>query len=118
MLGDDPGPTVMTARVGSGTAFGCAREEGRGLTREVRLDLAVGIGLCKRSREEREGKPSNNFRRPKTSDDLTGYIAAIVIRWGVKQTLNAMKLGRRPTYTIIKPHTNFQPNPRTFFGHL
>ena len=36
MFGDDPDPTVTTAQVGSGTAFGRAREEGRGLTREVR----------------------------------------------------------------------------------
>ena len=42
MFGDDPNPTVTTARVGSGTAFRRAREEGRGLTREVRLGLAVG----------------------------------------------------------------------------
>ena len=68
MLGDDPDPTVMTARVGSGTAFGRAREEGRGLTREVRLDMAVGSGLCRCSREEREGKPGNSFQRLKTSD--------------------------------------------------
>ena len=53
MFGDDPDPTVTTARVGSGTTFGRAREEGRGLTREVRLDLAVGSGLCRRSRAER-----------------------------------------------------------------
>ena len=52
MFGDDPDTTVETVRVGSGTAFGRAREEGRGLTREVRLDLAVG-SLCRRSRAER-----------------------------------------------------------------
>ena len=40
MFGDDPDPTVTTARVGSGRAFGRAHEEGRGLTREVRLGLA------------------------------------------------------------------------------
>ena len=39
MFGDDPDTTVMTARVGSGTIFGRACEEGRGLTREVRLGL-------------------------------------------------------------------------------
>ena len=78
MFGDDPDPTVTTARVGSRTAFGCACEEGHGLTREVRLGLAVGSGLCRRSREEREGKPGNSFRRPKMSDVLTGYIAAII----------------------------------------
>ena len=91
MFGDDPNPTVTTARVGFGTAFGRAREEGRGLTREVRLGLAVGSGLCRRSREEREGNPGNSFRRPKTTDDLTGYIVAIVIRWGIKRTPNAME---------------------------
>ena len=68
MFGDDPDPTVTTVRVGFGTTFGRAREEGRGLTREVRLGLAVGSGLCRRSREEKEGTPDNNFRRPKTSD--------------------------------------------------
>ena len=69
MFGDDPDPTVTTAQVGSGTAFGCAREDGRGLTREVRLGLAVCSGLCRRSREKREGKPGSNFWRPKTFDD-------------------------------------------------
>ena len=69
MFGDDPDTTVATAWVGSRTIFGHAREVGRGLTREVRLDLTVGSGLCRRSREEREGKPGNSFRRPKTSDD-------------------------------------------------
>ena len=53
MFGDIPDPTVTTARVGSGTAFGHAREEGRGLTREVRLKLAIVTGLCRRSRAER-----------------------------------------------------------------
>ena len=69
MFGDDPDPLATTVRVGFGTTFGRAREESRGLTREVRLGLAVGIGLCRRSREEREGKPGNNFQRPKTFDD-------------------------------------------------
>ena len=55
MFRDDPDPTVMTARVGSGTTFGRAREEVCGLERELRLGLAVGSGLCRRSREEREG---------------------------------------------------------------
>ena len=68
MFGDDPEPTVMTARVGSWTTFGRAREEGHGLTREVRLELAVGSGLCRRSREEKEGKPGACFRIPETSD--------------------------------------------------
>ena len=53
MFEDDPDTTVTTAWVGSATIFGRAREEGRGLTREVRLDLAVGSGLCRRSRAER-----------------------------------------------------------------
>ena len=37
MFGDDPNPTVTTARVGSGTVSDARDEEGRGLTREVRL---------------------------------------------------------------------------------
>ena len=53
MFGDDPDMTVTTTRVGFGTIFGRAREEGRGLTREVRLDLAVDSGLCRRARAER-----------------------------------------------------------------
>ena len=71
MYGDDPGTTVATVRVGSGTDFGRVWEEGRGLTREVRLDLAVGRGLCRRSqakrREEREARrlfpETENVRR-------------------------------------------------------
>ena len=117
MFGDDLDTTVTTARVESGTTFGRACEEGHGLRREVRLGLVVGSGLCRRSREERKGKPSNSFWRPKTSDDLTDYIVAIVIRWGIKRTLNAMKLYRRSTHTIIRPHANFHPIPRTFSGH-
>ena len=72
MFGDVPDPTVTTVRVGSGTDFGRAREEGRGLTREVRLGLAVGSGPCRRSREEREGKPGNGSvdRKRPTIDRL------------------------------------------------
>ena len=115
MFGDDPDPTVTTARVGSGTIFGRACEEVCGLTSEPRLGLAVGSGLCRRSQaERREERPGDCFRRPKTSDYFTDYNVAIVIRWGVKQTPNAMKLDRRSIYTIIRPHANFQPNPRTF----
>ena len=58
MFGDDLDTTITTVRFGSGTAFG--RAEGRGLTGEVRLDLVVGCGLCRRSgaerREEREAR--------------------------------------------------------------
>ena len=68
MFGDDPDTTVATVRVGSGTAFGWACEEGRGLTREVRLRLAVGSGTCRWSREEREGKPGAYFWIPEMSD--------------------------------------------------
>ena len=74
MFGDDPNPTVMTSRVGSETAFGCAREEGRGLTREVRLGLAVSSGLCRRSQAERkeERDPATVFgdRKCPTFDRL------------------------------------------------
>ena len=70
MFGDDPDTTVATARVGSGTDFGRAREEGRGLTGEVRLGLAVGSGLCGRPQAEKreERRPGDYFRRPKMSD--------------------------------------------------
>ena len=58
MFADDPDPTVMTARVRFGTTFGRARDEGRGLMRDVRLDLVVGSGLCRKPwverREERD----------------------------------------------------------------
>ena len=68
MFGDDPDPTVTTARVGSGTAFGRAREEGRGLTREVRLDLAVGSELCRRSRAERREEREARRLFPETEN--------------------------------------------------
>ena len=67
MFGDDPDTTVATVRVRSGTTFGRVREEGRGLTREVRLGLAdceERVGL----REEGRDVARHVFRRPKTSD--------------------------------------------------
>ena len=68
MFGDDPDTTVTTARVGSETIFGRAREEGRGLTREVRLDLAVGSGLCRRSRTERREEREARQLFPETEN--------------------------------------------------
>ena len=78
------------------------------------MDFAEGLRL----REEKRERPGDCFRRPKTSDDLTDYNVAIVIRWGVKQTPNAMKLGRRPTDNITTPNAKFHPIPRKFSGHL
>ena len=78
------------------------------------MGCADGLEL----REEKRGRPGDYFRRPKTSDDLTDYIVAIVIRWGIERTPNAMKFDRWTIYTIIRPHANFQPNPRIFSGHL
>ena len=78
------------------------------------MDYVDGLEL----REEKRERPGNCFRRPKTSDVLTNYNVAIVIRWGVQRTPNAMKLGRRPTYNIKTPHANFQPIPRTLSVHL
>ena len=52
------------------------------------------------------------------SDVLTDYIVAIVNGWAIKRTPNAMKLGRRPTYNITRPHANSHPILRTFSGHL
>ena len=92
MFGDDPDTTVMTARVGSGTIFGRARE---GLVHcEERVsDHAVasnnsgieegkedGLGGLWRDcdGEKRERGPGIYFRRPKTSDVLTDYNVAIV----------------------------------------
>ena len=60
----------LDAGGGSGQLFGRVREEGRGLTREVRLGLAVVVdceeGL--RLRKEKRERPAECFRRPKTSD--------------------------------------------------
>ena len=74
MFGDDPDTTVTTARVGSGTILRRAREEGHGLTTEVRLDLAVGSGLCRRSRaerrEERDPATVSGDRKRPTLDRL------------------------------------------------
>ena len=68
MFGDDSNPTVTTARVGSGTAFGRVREEGRELTREVRLDLAVGSELCRWSRAERREEREARRLFPETEN--------------------------------------------------
>ena len=119
MFGDDPDTMVTTIRFGSGTALGRAREEGHGLTREVRLVLVVGRGLCRRPQaERRERETRSAVSETKTSGERPATIAAIDNCWGVKQTPNAMKLGRRTTYNITTPHATFQPIPRTFSGHL
>ena len=68
MFGDDPDPTVTTARVGSGTISGRVREEGCGVTREVRLDLAVGRELCRRSRAERREEREARRLFPETEN--------------------------------------------------
>ena len=74
MIGDDPDIEVAIVRVGFGTTFGRAREEGRGLTREVRLDLAVGSGLCgspqAERREERGPATVSGDRKRPTLDRL------------------------------------------------
>ena len=68
MFGDDPDTTVAAVRVGFGTTIGHAREEGRGLTREVRLDLAVGSGLCRWSRAERREEREARRLFPETEN--------------------------------------------------
>ena len=80
MLGDDPDTTVTTVRVGSGTTFGRAREEGRGLTRELRLGPAVGSGLCRRPQAERREEREAPRQFPETENvrRVPGYNAAIV----------------------------------------
>ena len=68
MFGDDPDTTVATVRVGFRTTIGRAHEEGRGLTREVRLDLAVGNGLCRRARAERREEREARRLFPETEN--------------------------------------------------
>ena len=68
MFGDDPDTTVTTVRVGSGTTFGRAREEVRGLTRELQLGLAVGSELCRRSRAERREEREARRLFPETEN--------------------------------------------------
>ena len=67
MLGHDLDPLVTIEWVKFGEVFGraCGVDA---LCKEGLAGLAVGSGLCRWSREEREGKPDNSFRRPKTSD--------------------------------------------------
>ena len=121
MFGDVPDPTVTTARVGSRAAFGRTREEGLGLTREVRLGLAVsGSGLCRKPRAERREERQTRRLFPETENvqRLTDYNVAIVNHWGIRRTPNAIKFGRRPTDNIKRPHANSHPIPRTSSGHL
>ena len=68
MFGDVPDTTVTMVQVGSGTAIGRAREEGRGMTIELRLDLAVGSGLCRRSRAERREEREARRLFPETEN--------------------------------------------------
>ena len=81
MFGDVPDPAVMTVRVGFGITFGRVRGEVRGLTREVRLGLAdceERVGL----REEGRDAARQGFRRPKTSDEKTGYYCRYIYPLG------------------------------------
>ena len=68
MFGDDLNPTVTTARLGSGTTFRHTHEEGRGLTREVRLGLEVGSGLCGRLQAEKREERKARRLFPKTEN--------------------------------------------------
>ena len=68
MFGDDPDPLVTTVRVGFGGVSRCAHEESRGLTREVRLGLAVGSGLWRRSRAERREEREAQQLFPETEN--------------------------------------------------
>ena len=81
--------------------------------------MALG-GLWRAGWSERRGERFSPARFPETKNvrRVPDYNAAIVIRWGVKRTLNAMKLGRRSTNNKTTPHANFHPIPRTFSGHL
>ena len=81
MFGDVPDPAVTTVQVGFGTIFGRAREirctvqrgfrglvVDSGLTREPRLGLAVGSGLCRRSRAERREEREARRLFPETEN--------------------------------------------------
>ena len=117
MFGDDPDPSVTTAWVGSGTVSG---SEARGRWTEQR-GLGMGLGgLCRRPWAERREEKCSPARFSETENVrcLTDYNVAIVIRWGIKRSPNAMKFERRSIYTIIRLHANFHPIPRTFSGHL
>ena len=98
-----------------------AREEGRGLTREVRLDLAVGSGLCgspqAERREERE-RPGGSFEDRNIRRRYRQRYRYTLNGWAIKRALNAAKLDRRSVYTIIRMPANLQPIVRTFLCHL
>ena len=84
--------------------------------RWANCDCVEDRGL--RERRERESAARQLFPETENVRCLTDYNAAIVIRWGIKRSPNAMKLERRSIYTIIRPHANFQPILRTFFRPL
>ena len=65
---------------------------------------------------ERGEMQPDTISETETSDEYTDYIAVIFNGWAVKRTPNATKLGRRPVYTIIRPHDKLQPIPRTFYA--
>ena len=67
MFGVDPDTAVTTVRVGFGEVSD-AREGGCGLTREVRLDQAVGSELCGRSRAERREEREAQRLFPETEN--------------------------------------------------
>ena len=55
-------------------------------------------------------------RKRLTFDRL--YCGYMFNGWAIKRTPNATKFDSRSTYTIIRPHANFHPIPRTFLCHL
>ena len=79
------------------------------------LDLG---GLCRMPWAEKRGMKCGPARFPDIENVrriYRLYRGYIFNGWAVKQTPNAMKLGRRSVYTIIRPHDKLQPIPRTFF---
>ena len=80
----------------------------------------AAVGCARKSqglRDRRERGPAA-VSKTETSDEGTGNGTAIFNGWAIKWTPNATKLGRRPVYTIIRPHDKLQPIPRTFLCHL
>ena len=127
MLGDDLDPTVTTARVGSGTIFGRAREEGRVLTREVRLDLAVDSELCRWSRaerrEDREAQRlfSGDRKRPMLDQLYCRYIYSLGRQTNsdCDETGQAVCLHYNKTTRQLSSHSEniFRPLIKYYFGH-
>ena len=79
-------------------------------------------GLCEREawadRRERRNAARHDFEDRNVRRKYGQRCRYIFNGWAIKWTPNATKLGRRPVYTIIRPHAKLHPIPRTFLCHL